>query len=414
MKVGLIGAGNMAAALARGWGDPVLCTDSGSGRAQALADELGGEAAGSNYELAVNADVVILAHKPAQLEAGRRARPRRRARAVVSLLARVTVEQLRAAYPDTPVVRVQPNTPAEVGRGVTLLAEPAEDPLGSEVEELFGARRHRRAPAGVAARRRRRPARASAPRTGRCRRGVGRRRDPPRHPRGAREAARDRDDGRQRRAAARPRPRHASGCAARSPRRAGRPRGAWPRSSAAACAPPSPPPWTTSWGPPDGAARRLRRRRWSSSTRSASSAGWCSRSSSRSACASPTTASSSAIMDFLRDVSNPFLNLFRRLPLQIGPLDLTPDGRDHRPADRRRHHRRPDRPEPLISGTAAARAAALASPSWRPTRPRRRSCARQPRPRRPRRRLPGRRARPRAQPRRRVRAVRRRRAGCSS
>ncbi|MGZ8649878.1 MAG: NAD(P)-binding domain-containing protein, partial [Solirubrobacteraceae bacterium] len=58
MQVGLIGAGNMAAALARGWGEPVLCTDSGSGRARALAEELGGEAAGSNYELAVNSDVV--------------------------------------------------------------------------------------------------------------------------------------------------------------------------------------------------------------------------------------------------------------------------------------------------------------------------------------------------------------------
>ena len=30
------------------------------------------------------------------------------------------------------------------------------------------------------------------------------------------------------------------------------------------------------------------------------------------------------IMDFLRDVSEPFLRLFRRLPLRIGPLDLTP------------------------------------------------------------------------------------------
>jgi pyrroline-5-carboxylate reductase len=136
MKVGFIGAGNMAAALARGWGDPVLCTDSGSGRAQALAEELGGEAAGSNAEVASNADVIILAHKPAQLEAvAREAGPA--ARAVVSLLARVTVEELRAAYPDTPVVRVQPNTPAEVRRGVTLLAEPAEDPLGSDIEALF-------------------------------------------------------------------------------------------------------------------------------------------------------------------------------------------------------------------------------------------------------------------------------------
>ena len=31
-----------------------------------------------------------------------------------------------------------------------------------------------------------------------------------------------------------------------------------------------------------------------------------------------------AILDFLRDVSEPFLRLFRRLPLRVGPLDLTP------------------------------------------------------------------------------------------
>ncbi|HET8756075.1 MAG TPA: YggT family protein [Solirubrobacteraceae bacterium] len=31
-----------------------------------------------------------------------------------------------------------------------------------------------------------------------------------------------------------------------------------------------------------------------------------------------------AILDFLRDVSEPYLRLFRRLPLRIGPLDLSP------------------------------------------------------------------------------------------
>ena len=31
-----------------------------------------------------------------------------------------------------------------------------------------------------------------------------------------------------------------------------------------------------------------------------------------------------AVLDFLRDVTEPFLRLFRRLPLRIGPLDLTP------------------------------------------------------------------------------------------
>jgi YggT family protein len=31
-----------------------------------------------------------------------------------------------------------------------------------------------------------------------------------------------------------------------------------------------------------------------------------------------------AILDFLRDVSEPFLRIFRRLGLQIGPIDLSP------------------------------------------------------------------------------------------
>ena len=69
MQIGLIGSGNMARALARGWGEPVLCTDSGSGSAQALADELGGERVASNRELAERADLVVLCHKPYQLEA---------------------------------------------------------------------------------------------------------------------------------------------------------------------------------------------------------------------------------------------------------------------------------------------------------------------------------------------------------
>src|ERR1700761_5457701 len=31
-----------------------------------------------------------------------------------------------------------------------------------------------------------------------------------------------------------------------------------------------------------------------------------------------------AVLDFLRDVTNPFLRLFRRLGLQFGPIDLSP------------------------------------------------------------------------------------------
>ena len=42
MRIGLIGAGNMATALARGWGDPVLVHDAYRPRAEALVAELGG------------------------------------------------------------------------------------------------------------------------------------------------------------------------------------------------------------------------------------------------------------------------------------------------------------------------------------------------------------------------------------
>jgi pyrroline-5-carboxylate reductase len=139
MQVGFIGAGNMARALARGWGGPVLCTDSGSGRARALAEELGGEALASNKELAERADIVILAHKPAQLaEVAWEAAAS--AKAVVSVLARTPQADVRSAYPGVPVFRVEPNTAVEVGRGVLAFAQPdvqLDGDLYDRVKELF-------------------------------------------------------------------------------------------------------------------------------------------------------------------------------------------------------------------------------------------------------------------------------------
>ena len=52
MLLGLIGAGSMARGLALGWDRPVLCTDVVAERAQALADEVGGEALASAAEVA--------------------------------------------------------------------------------------------------------------------------------------------------------------------------------------------------------------------------------------------------------------------------------------------------------------------------------------------------------------------------
>jgi pyrroline-5-carboxylate reductase len=128
MRVGLIGAGNMARAIARGWGDPVLVSDSGSGRAQRLVDELGGRRADS-LEVAREADVIVLCHKPYHL-AEVAAQLAGTARAVVSVLGGVTLAALRDAYPATSVYRIEPNTPVEVRQGILLHASDGqlEDP----------------------------------------------------------------------------------------------------------------------------------------------------------------------------------------------------------------------------------------------------------------------------------------------
>jgi pyrroline-5-carboxylate reductase len=138
MVVGLIGAGNMARALARGWGDPVLCSDAGSGRARELAAELGGEALESNAEVARRADLVVLCHKPYQLSTvADEIAPH--VRAVASVLGGTSIEALQEAYPGVPVFKLMPNTPVEVRRGVVCYAPapgvPAE--IESEVIALF-------------------------------------------------------------------------------------------------------------------------------------------------------------------------------------------------------------------------------------------------------------------------------------
>jgi pyrroline-5-carboxylate reductase len=138
MQIGLIGAGNMARALARGWGRPLLCSDPVAERARALALEIGGEALPSNAEVAQRADLVVLCHKPAQLrEVADELAPH--ARAVASILAGVPLADLRAAYPDRPAYRFIPSLPVEVREGAVVQSAGATDDatLDASVSELF-------------------------------------------------------------------------------------------------------------------------------------------------------------------------------------------------------------------------------------------------------------------------------------
>jgi pyrroline-5-carboxylate reductase len=138
MNIGLIGSGNMARALARGWGRPVLCSDPLPERATALAAEVGGEALETNVEVAQRADLVVLCHKPAQLEdVARDVAPH--ARAVASILAATPLTALHAAYPDRPVYRFIPSLPVEVRQGAVVQADgpPQDAALDAQVHDLF-------------------------------------------------------------------------------------------------------------------------------------------------------------------------------------------------------------------------------------------------------------------------------------
>jgi pyrroline-5-carboxylate reductase len=121
MEIGLIGCGNMARALARGWGRPLLCADPVAERARSLAAEVGGEALASNAEVAARAELLVLCHKPAQLDAvaaevGRGSTP------VASILAVTPLAALRDAYPGRPVYRFIPSLPVEVRQGAVVQA----------------------------------------------------------------------------------------------------------------------------------------------------------------------------------------------------------------------------------------------------------------------------------------------------
>jgi pyrroline-5-carboxylate reductase len=117
MRLGFIGAGNMASALARGIGEPALVADVDAAKARSLAAAIGGEAVGSNAELAERADAVVLCHKPKQL-AEVAEQVGGGARVVVSILAATATGALASAYPGAAIYRFIPSMPVEVRKGV--------------------------------------------------------------------------------------------------------------------------------------------------------------------------------------------------------------------------------------------------------------------------------------------------------
>src|SRR4051794_29842493 len=137
MKLGFIGAGNMASALARGIGEPVLVTDLVPGKAEALVDAVGGEVLETPAYVADAADAVVLAHKPGQVDEVA-AEIRDRTKIVISILGAVPTSKLEEAYPGAAVHRFLPNIPVELGQGVLIYAPGKATDPDDTLLELFG------------------------------------------------------------------------------------------------------------------------------------------------------------------------------------------------------------------------------------------------------------------------------------
>ncbi len=133
-KIGFLGAGKMATALARGFVRAELATpreimasDPVDAARAHFADETDAKVTTSNADVAKFADVLILATKPDQVAGAlaeiNSALKSKKNYLVMSIAAGVTIAKLEGALPaGARVVRVMPNTPALIGASASAFA----------------------------------------------------------------------------------------------------------------------------------------------------------------------------------------------------------------------------------------------------------------------------------------------------
>ena len=132
LKIGFLGAGKMATALARGFvraelatPKEIIASDPHDAARKNFAAEIGAKSSISNADVAKFALILILATKPDQVPAAL-AEVRKEFTAkhlLISIAAGVTLAKLESALPaDARVIRVMPNTPALVGAGTSAFA----------------------------------------------------------------------------------------------------------------------------------------------------------------------------------------------------------------------------------------------------------------------------------------------------
>lgn len=146
--LGFIGAGHMATAIVSGvvrtglyTPEKIILSNRSQEKLHKLHEDLGIIAAKDNKEVAETADLLVLAIKPQQfLTVASEIREVLAAKTVViSIMAGLTRQSIQEALGDVEVVRIMPNTPAQIGFGMTAICAGealAADTLG-QIRRIF-------------------------------------------------------------------------------------------------------------------------------------------------------------------------------------------------------------------------------------------------------------------------------------
>lgn len=149
MKIGFVGAGNMTQALVKGMveskeikADHILVSNRTPGKLIKLSEQFQVQTRTHNQEIISECDVVILAMKPQDFATALEGLTGQfnENQIVVSLAAGIPFESLQKQIPAGRLVRLMPNTPSLIGRGVIGYMSLDEDDefVSSLMEDLFG------------------------------------------------------------------------------------------------------------------------------------------------------------------------------------------------------------------------------------------------------------------------------------
>ncbi|MBN2303935.1 MAG: pyrroline-5-carboxylate reductase [Anaerolineae bacterium] len=137
VTIGFIGGGNMGGAMIHGLvsrslipPDQIIVADPRTERGEQLRQQYGVRPTTNNLEAATQADILVLAVKPQVLDSvlpevrgGARS-----CRLVVSIVAGAPIRMIADGLANASVVRVMPNTPAQVGQGISVWTATGEVP----------------------------------------------------------------------------------------------------------------------------------------------------------------------------------------------------------------------------------------------------------------------------------------------